>query len=95
MPGGQFCRIVSAMSVPGVIFGLAMMVVGFFAVWKTDTFVKNFGDVGAMFGNPENPYASWKIVGVVLMIAGFIIGTGLLTLFLQVLLGSLFGFGRS
>lgn len=66
-----------------------MMVVGFFAVSRTDWFLENLGDLSAIFGANKD-WLSWKLLGILLLIFGFLIGFGLLQLFFAVTLGGFF-----
>lgn len=67
------------MSIGSFIFGMFLMVVGFFMVRRTDTFLEYFGDVQDVVGGGDR-WSSWKIVGLALMLFGFLFGFGLLQL---------------
>lgn len=75
------------------ILGALMMGVGFLAVWKTNWFLENLGDIGELFGSGQQ-WLSWKLVGLVLMFLGFLVAFGLLELFFAATIGGLFGFGN-
>lgn len=82
------------MSFGGFLLGVTLFVIGFYAVYKTDWFNRNMGDVGAAFGVYNTPWASWKIIGIVLMVIGFLAATGLFQLFFAYTVGRLFTFGE-
>lgn len=68
-----------------------MMVVGYFAVARTNWFLENLGDLSAIFGEGKS-WLSWKLLGILFLIFGFLIAFGLLQLFFAVTLGGLFRF---
>ncbi len=70
-----------------------MMAFGFLLVWQTSWFERNFGDIGAMLGVYGKSWMSWKMIGVMLLIVGFLIAFGLLQLFFTATIGGLFQFG--
>lgn len=67
----------------GLVIGIPLMVVGFFAVWKTRWFIDSLGDISAVFSNNSTPWLSWKLVGLFLIIFGYLLAFGLF--------GALFG----
>lgn len=69
------------------------MALGFVMVWRTNLFLQWFGDLGMMLGFYNAGWLSWKTVGILLMVIGFLLATNLLPLFLQVTLGQLFLLG--
>lgn len=75
------------------ILGMLMMGIGFLAVWKTNWFLENLGDIGELFGSTQT-WLSWKLVGIVLMFLGFMVAFGLLQAFFGATVGGLFGFGN-
>lgn len=81
------------MSIGGFILGLILMVAGFFMVWRTNIFLTSFGDISELFGATGASWLSWKIVGMILMVIGFLVAFGLLSLFFQLTIGRLFQFG--
>lgn len=81
------------MSLGLMLLGLVLLAIGFFMVWKTNLFLQWFGDIGEMLGFVNANWLSWKVLGMLLMILGFLLATNLLQLFLQVTLGRLFLFG--
>lgn len=70
------------------------MVIGFLAVWKTDWFLQNLGDLSMLFGSSQQ-WLSWKVVGLILMLVGFLVAFGLIQLFFAVTFGQLFRLGIS
>lgn len=82
------------MSIGSFIFGLILMIIGFFMVRKTDVFIQNLGDLGEAFGVYNATWASWKFLGVALLVLGFLIAFGLLQMFFYVTIGQLFIFGQ-
>lgn len=81
------------MSIGSFLLGLVLMAIGFFMVARTNWFVENFGDLGVMFGVPDKNWVSWKMLGIGFLVFGFLIGFGLLQLFLAATVGRLFLFG--
>ncbi len=69
------------------------MIAGFFCIYKTDWFLRNMGDPGEMFGVYNASWASWKSLGLFLMIIGFAIAVGLLQIIFFATIGRLFTFG--
>lgn len=82
------------MSFGGFIFGAFIMLVGFLAVYKTTWFEQNMGDLGTVVGVHDKPWLSWKVFGLVMLMLGFLIAFGLLSLFFEITIGRLFFFGR-
>lgn len=78
------------MSFGSFLLGLLLLGVGFLAVWKTTWFRNNMGDPGIVFGLQNYPWMSWKLVGLLLMLLGFLIAFGLLQAFMAVTIGGLF-----
>ncbi len=76
------------------IVGFILMIVGFLAVWRTDWFLRNMGDISELFGAVGVPWMSWKMSGVFLLFLGFLLAFGLLQAFLQITVGRLFTFGN-
>ena len=68
------------------------MAVGFMAVWKTNWFLENLGDISMLFGNGQQ-WLSWKVVGLILLFGGFLVAFGLLQLFFAATIGQFFSFG--
>lgn len=81
------------MSFPGFVVGVIMMIIGFFAVRKTDWFLQNLGDLSEMFGAMNARWLSWKLFGVVFLLLGFMIAFGLFEAFFAATIGPLFQFG--
>lgn len=81
------------MSFGGFIVGLIMMVIGFFAVRKTDWFLQNLGDLSEMLGAMNARWLSWKLFGALFLIVGFMFAFGLFGPFFQATVGQFFEFG--
>lgn len=81
------------MTFTGFLIGVAMMVVGFLCVRRTDWLLRNVGDIGELFGALNASWLSWKIVGVILILIGFMVAFNLLQTFLALTIGPLFNFG--
>lgn len=81
------------MSIGLIFLGLILLALGFTMVWRTNVFLQWFGDLGAMLGFINANWLSWKVLGMLFMVLGFLLATNLLQLFLQVTLGRLFLFG--
>ena len=77
----------------GFLIGLVMVIVGFFAVWKTDWFIRNFGDLGEAFGAVGATWMSWKLFGVIFMFLGFFIAFDLFGQVFGGILRTLFSIG--
>ncbi len=63
-----------------IIFGLIFAVVGFFMVWKPQFFLDMLGEqvwMEKIFG-PGRGTSGYKVLGVVVIIVGFLIITGLI-----------------
>lgn len=70
------------------------MAIGFVMVWKSQWFIQSFGDLGSMvLGLTGYSFLSWKLFGMILMVLGFLLMTGLLDLFLRLTIGRLLIFG--
>lgn len=82
------------MSFGGFILGALMMVAGFYMVARTNWFLENLGDLGTMIGVYGKSWMSWKLFGVILILAGFMVAFGLFGFFIQEILGGLLNFGR-
>lgn len=82
------------MTLGGFVLGLILMAAGFAAVVRTDWFLENLGDVSQVFGMENGQWFSWKLVGMILLLVGFMIAFGLFQLFFYVVFGSLFGLYR-
>jgi hypothetical protein len=81
------------MTLGGFVIGVIFMAIGIAAVRYTDWFLRNFGDLGQMFGVINASWMSWKTFGLVFILVGFLIAFGLLQLFLNQTIGRLFLFG--
>lgn len=81
------------MTLTGFIIGVLMMVVGFVCVRKTDLLLRYLGDISVLFGAMNASWLSWKIVGVILLLLGFMIAFGLFQAFFYLTLGPIFNFG--
>ena len=81
------------MSFASFIIGLAIFGVGFLSVWKTTWFDQNMGDPGVAFGMQGSPLMSWKLIGLVLMLVGFLAAFGILQGFIGATIGGLFTTG--
>lgn len=82
------------MTFGGFILGLVLFGFGFLLVWRTNWFIENFGDLGMIIGWQNASWLSWKLLGMFLMLMGFLIAFGLLQAFFAVTIGGLFGFGN-
>ncbi len=69
------------------------MIIGFMMIYRTNVFEQSFGDIGDALGFYNANWLSWKVIGMVLLIFGFLIAFGLLQLFLQITIGRLLIFG--
>ncbi|MEX1997338.1 MAG: hypothetical protein WEA04_01515 [Candidatus Andersenbacteria bacterium] len=80
------------MTLGSFFLGLALMIIGFLCVRKTDALLRYFGDISEVFGLINAQWISWKVFGVALMIVGFMVAFGLLQAFLILTIGRLFNF---
>jgi len=81
------------MTLASFFIGVAMMVVGFLCVRKTDWLLRYIGDIGELFGALNASWLSWKIIGVILILLGFMIAFGLFQSFFALTIGPLFNVG--
>jgi hypothetical protein len=80
------------MSIGFFLFGISLMAIGFFAIWKTPWFIENLGEISDLLQFQSTKYLNWKTFGLILMIMGFIIAFGLFELFFQVVFGRFINF---
>ena len=74
------------------LLGFFMMVIGFLAVARTNWFVEDMGDLSTVFGNGKT-WLSWKTLGLILLIFGFMLAFGLFQLFFEATIGGFFNLG--
>lgn len=82
------------MTVGGFLFGVILMIIGFLAVWKTEWFLRWLGDISDLFGAVGLRWLSWKILGIVLIVLGFLTAFGLFGPLITLTVGRFFSFGR-
>ncbi len=70
-----------------ILLGIVLLALGFVVLWRTNLFMQWFGDLSILTGAS---WLSWKTLGIILMLIGFLLATNLLPLFLNVTLGRLF-----
>ena len=81
----------------GLFFlGSLMMFAGFMMVWKTAWWDNNWGDVGAVFGMHGASLSSWKLIGMIFLFVGFLVGFGIMEAFFNITVGRFLptGFGE-
>lgn len=78
------------MSFGGFIFGALLMGFGFTMVYRTFWFEHNFGEINYVFGWYSATWLTWKTVGLLLMLIGFLIAFGIFNLFISLTIGQLF-----
>lgn len=71
-------------TVAGFLIGLVLIVVGFYMVWKGSRLRQTVGDLASIIGVS---WLDWPVIGVVIMVAGGLLMTGLLETLLLGLLG--------
>lgn len=69
------------------------MIVGYLAVRKTDWFLRNLGDISELFGIINARWLSWKVVGLIFLLLGFMFAFGLFEAFFNQTIGRLFQIG--
>ncbi len=77
-----------------IFIGILMIGVGFLLVWKTEWFLSSFGRIGwaeQHLGTEGGSRLFYKLLGVILMLAGFSAITGLHQAILKSLILPLFG----
>lgn len=77
----------------GFLAGFAMMIVGFFTVWKTQWFIRNFGDLGQALGAIGATWMSWKLFGLIFLLLGFLLAFDLFDNIFGGILTTLFSIG--
>ncbi|MAF81054.1 hypothetical protein CL628_03515 [bacterium] len=77
----------------GFLIGLIMVIIGFFAVAKTQWFLRNLGDLGEAFGAIGATWMSWKVFGLIFMGLGFAIAFDLFGRLFGGVLTTLFSIG--
>jgi len=70
-----------------------MIILGFFAVSKTQWFLRNLGDIGQAFGAVGATWMSWKLFGLIFMFLGFFIAFDLFGRLFGGILSALFSIG--
>lgn len=73
-----------------ILLGIVLLALGFMMVWRTNLFMQWFGDLSILVGAGGASWLSWKTLGILFMVIGFLLATNLLPLFLRVTLGRLF-----
>lgn len=77
-----------------ILIGLAIVVVGFLIVWKTEWINQNFGSIAwaeAKFGGSGGSRLLYKFIGLVFIFVGFLAVTNLHKAFFVAVFGGLFG----
>jgi len=74
------------MTFAAFIIGLIIMLIGFTMVWRTNKWEEYFGSFAYAIGVA---WLSWKAVGIILLVAGFLVTFGLVEAFLSATLGRL------
>jgi hypothetical protein len=77
------------------VLGLMVMAIGFGMVYKTDWLLRNVGDLSAIVGSSFGNFLSWKLLGIIFLVGGFLVMTGLLQWFLMDTIGRFFSFGAA
>jgi hypothetical protein len=76
------------------VLGAIMMTVGFLAVVRTEAFLRYFGDVSNVFGLVGAQWLSWKVLGILLLLFGFLIAFGIFGALFHLTIGQLFNIGE-
>lgn len=75
-----------------IVIGLALVAIGFVFVWKTRKFIEFFGPIDyadqKLGGGGTN--ITYKFIGLVLILIGFLWATNLWNAFLEATLGGIF-----
>lgn len=75
------------------IIGLVLMIIGYVCIRYTDAMLRYLGDISELFGAVNASWISWKLVGVALIVVGFLIAFGLIQAFFHVTVGQFFNLG--
>jgi len=75
------------MSLGSFFLGFILLAVGFLMVWKRYRFREYFGDIGELLGYYNASWLGWPLVGIVTMVAGFLLMLGLFDLFVVKTIG--------
>ncbi len=68
------------MTVGGFIFGLIIVVIGYMFVWKSEWLMQNFGRIGFAekhLGTSGGSRLMYKLIGIIIIIVGFLKATDL------------------
>ncbi len=77
-----------------VVLGIIAIVVGFIIVWKSEWMLRNLGSVGwaeAHLGTEGGSRLFYKLIGILIIVAGTFAATNLLGGILNAVLSPLFG----
>jgi len=72
------------------ILGVIIMGLGFLMVWRTRWFEDFFGSIQYAFGVA---WLTWKMIGLIFLLVGFLLAFGLFGLFWERTIGGLFHLG--
>ncbi len=75
----------------GFTIGLLMFAVGFTMVWKSHRWREYVGSINDILGYPQYSWLDWSFTGVVLMILGLLVASGLIQAIIGATLGKFFG----
>ena len=78
------------MTASGIIIGLMLIALGGVMVWRARWFREYVGDIGTLFDTTKLDWLDWSIVGVILIIIGFMVMTGLFQIIAYAILVPIF-----
>ncbi|MBT4209448.1 MAG: hypothetical protein HOE19_00825 [Candidatus Komeilibacteria bacterium] len=82
------------MSIGNFIVGLLIAGIGYLLVWKSNWLLNNFGRIGwaeAHLGTEGGSRLMYKLIGSIIIIAGFLHATNLGGIFIRWIASSIFG----
>ena len=82
------------MSIGNFIVGLLIAGIGYLLVWKSNWLLNNFGRIGwaeAHLGTEGGSRLMYKLIGSIIIIAGFLHATNLGGIFISWIASSIFG----
>jgi hypothetical protein len=81
------------MTIGSFLGGVLLMAIGFFMVYRTNVFEDSLGNLGDALGLMNANWLSWKLLGILFLIIGFLVAFSLLQLFLALTIGQFVHFG--
>ena len=81
------------MNIKNIIIGIILIAIGIIFVWQTEWFVNNFGRIGFFEEKMGYGYSrfGYKLIGIILIILGVLVVSGLWSGIFMGLFGQFFG----